>query len=571
MALVKKFKSYKDVKISELPSKLRTNIKDAHDIVVNNMEKVFKSKADLKNDPNIIEFKKNFIKNIPDSNKRVRLYNIGNGKYDCMIQLMNHVKVPSDQETATKIRDFVANVYKKSSPQVKAKVHCRLDDESKDPRSNFEGFDIYPDPKTSKIAWNSLENKKVLKESDDGTQDLANSIVISTWLSQQYANGITEAEKKFAILGERLLKDGKVDNSFMTILNNEIKEEFIGKTSSKKIVSKYDNQINKKEFKLSLSEKKGKLFEFECKPPTEEILQKLLNGRGELHEFIMESNAKMKISKELLLSIKEKRDLYDFFELAFYYYRYSLKDICKMIKKNFINLDRTTKQLISDTDMKSIFTLVLHQALVFEGDDISLGGRNIFHQAKKDTEKTIKWAVGLLNKLKANKKEVMDEINSTIKSYKESIDYSPIYMDIIHLDQTIEKFYNGQYNNVIQKCKDRLYSECVNHRDSEKFDIRIMVEKYGLSRLKSIDKNIISDFKEQLKSDKDQLEIAADLIPYIERVNWYLDILDKNTPRYIINQPKKELDQIQSDLYSLYKESLDIKSDKQIKINGIEF
>ena len=165
----------------------------------------------------------------------------------------------------------------------------------------------------------------------------------------------------------------------------------------------------------------------------------------------------------------------------------------------------------------------------------------------------------------------MDEINSTIKSYKESIDYSPIYMDIIHLDQTIENFYNGQYNNVIQKCKDRLYNECVNHKDSEKFDIRFIVENYGVSRLKSIDKNIISDFKEQLKSDKDRLEIAADLIPYIERVNWYLDILDKSTPKYIVNQPKRELDQIQSDLYLLYKEAFEINSDKPIKINGIEF
>ena len=113
MALVKKYIEYKDVKISQIPDDLRAKIKEAHKLVSGAVEnQVLKHKFD--SDKEVMASINEFQKQISSSEKVVRVYKVKEGKYKCMIQLMNHVKSDNSTEKGKKLSKVLKAYFKQA-------------------------------------------------------------------------------------------------------------------------------------------------------------------------------------------------------------------------------------------------------------------------------------------------------------------------------------------------------------------------------------------------------------------------------------------------------------------------
>ena len=590
MALVKKFEQKYELKISQLPENIINKLKLAHKYI---SDEVTKAYNELK-DESLSDFIKTFTSSLQTSSKSVELYKIKQiigYKFECMIQLMKHYELPKDdKKLSNKIHSFVKKIFNRVKPAINKEFGYKLDNENDSNNEPFEGFDIYPDSKTCKRIYDELMKTKVITEATPSIPDPAiigdkiskriNKHVEKTnkhledvrkdleeqskkLASKKVSKKDNESVKKLQLIGKNIIESKKISSAQVTIIKNELITLFLKD-------SNLENKIHTEKFKLSIDDsKKVPFFEFNIGKISNDFLSKIFNSKADLYDFILESNLSMKVSSALILSIKDPNDLYNFFNFVFKtYVQKTLPKICQTIQKNFVNLNSVTKELLSETDMKSIFLLILHQSLVFT--NISLTDLKGLSDNTSNVQKTMKWAFDLMKNLnKDNKKSIMDEINTTLKHYKEHATYTDIYSSISKLSSILESFFNGSYDNIIERNHNQLLHRSIDHKDSDNYDVKVMVEKYNILKLKKIDINEIDKYKCLLETTLNPLSVASELIPIIEQVDWYIQLLDKNSAAYIIPQNKPELVKIQSNLKDLYKKALGIKSDKDIQINGI--
>lgn len=610
MALIKKFEKKYELKISQLPEDVIKKLKEAH----HNVSAAIIGEYNKAHDKDLTDFVKKFISALSTGTKNVELYKIKSitgYRFECMIQLMKHFELPSDKKLANKIHSFVKKVFNFVKPLVNKHLSYKLDNENDSGRESFEGFDIYPDSKTCKRIYDELMKTKVITEgiikdvvdtinpfkSDINSNKISDAIKskgdqiakainkhadktfkglknIHKDLEKQAKSlakkaptkKVNESIKKLQLVGQKILNEQKLEPFQTTIIKNELIDLFLKNT-------KLGNSISPLKFKLTIDDKKDiSYLELNVANFSNESLSKIFNSHLNLYDFILESNFSMKISTALLLSIKDPNDIYTFFNFVFtVYIQKTLKKICDSIQKNFVNLNTTTKELLSESDMKSIFLLIIHQCLVFT--NISLTDLSGISDNLQNVQKTMQWCFDMMANLnKNNKKSIMAEINKTLKEYKEHIDlYSDIYSSIIKLDTILESYMNGKYDYIIEDNKEQLLHRSVNHADPEDYQTRVLVEKYNLLRLKKIDKSILGEYKTLAENTLNPLGLASEMIPLMEQVDWYIELLDKNSSQYIIPQSQPELESIQSELKNIYKSLLGINSDKNIKINGFKF
>lgn len=368
-----------------------------------------------------------------------------------------------------------------------------------------------------------------------------------------------KCQKKLAIMGSKLLQDNKIDQSFVNILKNELDEAYISKFK----------EVNSNEFKIILDQNKDiTRLEIVSGVPDEEFLTKFFNGRADLFKFIMDSNCCIKATPSFFLSIKSKDDLFNFFRFLFMeYIPKILPKICAHIARNFVNLNSVSKDLLSKTDLKSIFSLLMHQALVFP--KITLPDIKQLRDSANLIKTTTAWIIDLMKKMTAdNKKNVMDEISDAIKEYRESISPSDLYFDIIKLDKIVENYIDGKYDYIKKRVNDYMIHECADYSDPKDFDTKEYIRKYNILRLKKFDLDQLEQIEIRLENTSNKLRVTSDLIPIMEKAQFYKNIINNNLPGYIVPYSLNEITQIESKINDLYKRSINISSDRNPKPLG---
>ena len=592
MALVNKYIEYKDIKLSQIPQEIREKIMKAHKVVCDTVEAQFSDNKSLKDDTEINNFKSDFCKSIEDSERTVRVYKLEGNKYDCMIQLMNHVST-ENLKNANKIHDFAKKVFNEVKKIVDKKFNMRLDNENSESKEKFEGFDIYPDAKDSKQIWETAENLKdaVTSEGDSesdnehelkkGKKPAKKAIEDDTSTkavkeSAEYLEVYQEADEflnfldeyieeeakevkqvepskdfkgKLTALGKKIVDSKKVTDSDMKILTNEVKNEVLSKN---KDTFKLD--LGRFEFKLDNSKENAR-FEIVCDPPSSDFIKKFLNGTANLTEWFSKSCIGVRLNKYLLIAMKGTADIFHFQQNLFNkYIKKGLNEIFEELQKQFMALSADVKTVIGETELKSIFSLVLHQALCFT--KVNFSDYKMFENAKKDVMETMNKVFTLLKGVtKENKAEVLKKIKEITKVYKENVSYSEMYKDIMMLESGVVNYLEGKYNDLIQKREREFRYKQFDFTKSSNFETNWQLESNQIQKLKPIHQEmfvLIKDQYKKIKNYKDKMKLAGYILSKLRVVNWYLEIQNKGNSSYLVPHSVLELENFQKELDKWY-------------------
>ena len=592
MALVEKYVEYKDIKLSQIPQEIREKIMKAHKVVCDTVEAQFSDNKSLKDDTEINNFKSNFCKTIEDSERTVRVYKLEGNKYDCMIQLMNHVST-ENLKNANKIHDFAKKVFNEVKKIVDKKFNMRLDNENSESKEKFEGFDIYPDAEDSKQIWETAENLKdaVTSEADSesdnehelkkGKKPAKKAVEDDTSTkavkeSAEYLEVYQEADEflnfldeyieeeakevkevepskdfkgKLTALGKKIVDSKKVTDSDMKILTNEVKNEVLSKN---KDTFKLD--LGRFEFKLDNSKENARL-EIVCDPPSSDFIKKFLNGTANLAEWFSKSCIGVRLNKYLLIAMKGTADIFHFQQNLFNkYIKKGLNEIFEELQKQFMALDSAVKVVLSETELKSVFSLVLHQALCFT--KVNFSDYKMFENAKKDVMETMDKVFTLLKGVtKENKAEVLKKIKEITKVYKENVSYSEMYKDIMMLESGITNYLEGKYDDLIQKREREFRYKQFDFTKSSNFETNWQLESNQIQKLKPIHQEmfvLIKDQYKKIKNYKDKMKLAGYILSKLRVVNWYLEIQNKGNSSYLVPHSVLELENVQKELDKWY-------------------
>lgn len=588
MALVNKYIEYKDIKLSQIPQEIREKIMKAHKVVCDTVEAQFSDNKSLKDDTEINNFKSDFCKSIEDSERTVRVYKLEGNKYDCMIQLMNHVST-ENLKNANKIHDFAKKVFNEVKKIVDKKFNMRLDNENSESKEKFEGFDIYPDAEDSKQIWETAENlkdavtsegdsesdndhelKKGKKPAKKAVEDDTSTKAVKE--SAEYLEVYQEADEflnfldeyieeeakevkevepskdfkgKLTALGKKIVDSKKVTDSDMKILTNEVKNEVLSKN---KDTFKLD--LGRFEFKLDNSKENAR-FEIVCDPPSSDFIKKFLNGTANLAEWFSKSCIGVRLNKYLLIAMKGTADIFHFQQNLFNkYIKKGLNEIFEELQKQFMALDSAVKVVLSETELKSVFSLVLHQALCFT--KVNFSDYKMFENAKKDVMETMNKVFTLLKGVtKENKAEVLKKIKEITKVYKENVSYSEMYKDIMMLESGIINYLEGKYDDLIQKREREFRYKQFDFTKSSNFETNWQLESNQIQKLKPIHQEmfvLIKDQYKKIKNYKDKMKLAGYILSKLRIVNWYLDLQNKGNSSYLVPHSVPELENFQKEL-----------------------
>lgn len=547
MALVKKYIEYKDVKISQIPDDLRAKIKEAHKLVSGAVEnQVLKHKFD--SDKEVMASINEFQKQISSSEKVVRVYKVKEGKYKCMIQLMNHVKSDNSTEKGKKLSKVLKASFKQAKSLIEKKYKMELDNEGED-GEGFEGFDIYPSDSDSQAIWDAV-SKVASSEAKEAKLDHRKEGKAIKESKEQNEYASMSIMKIIGSINQNIISSGKISDSDLNTVSNEFTKKYVLPKTGKKIT----------EFKLKLDNSKSEsIFEIEAPSVEDSAVEGILTGKTDLYGIITSKKSiSIKGTSEFFLGSKGSNDLYYFCENSVKYWMKSLKKLCNFIQNKFIHLDSKMKTLIKSTELKKIIAATVHQCLIFREAKITSHG--IFSDQEKELKKLmVDWLFKKLNEYKdpeKDKEKIIKSFETLLKSYKESVFVSELKNDSVRFFESMVKLYRGEFSKEIKEAEDNFINENTDYFPPKQYQTKILMETFGVKRLKKIPSDLLPYIRMQIdriSDENDKMMLASYTLSKIEIVEWYIELLTVGSNKYVVPHTLPQLQRILQELNFCYK------------------
>lgn len=545
MALVKKYIEYKDIQLADVPKEIKSKIEQIHKIVSSTVEDQM-DKQKLKDDKEIKSSVEKFQKEIDDKAKNVRVYKVKEDKFQCMIQLMNHVKTDLETEKGKKLNKLIKASFNQAKGIIEKKFQMKLDNEGAD-KEGFEGFDVYPDENTAKQIWeiasksvipNHTKSEKVVKEAADQFNTMSIMKIL-----QSVNSGIIDS--------------GKVSDSNLSVISTEVTKKMLPKSYGRKF----------SEFKIKTdSSAKGSCFEFEVEAIPDSSVAEILDGKLNLYDLISAKKIiSVKATPKFLTDSKGTNDFYYFCDGAIKFFAKDLKKLCNYIQHEFVKLDSKMKDLIKSTELKKVVSAAVYQCLIFKEAKISSHGT--FSTQEKELKKIMSgYVFKTLKSYKEpekNKDEIIKTFDTMIKGYKESNFSSVMNDNLIAFFESAKKLYNGNYQKEIKQAEQNFINNSIDWRPAERVETQVLVEKFGVKRLKKIPSDLLPYIRTQIdriEDENDKMMLGGYTQSKIEIVEWYIELLTVGSDRYIVPHTLPQLQRILQELNYLYKKIMNTRA-----------
>lgn len=270
------------------------------------------------------------------------------------------------------------------------------------------------------------------------------------------------------------------------------------------------------------------------------------------------------MSPRIFHQMKNPDDAYYFFKAMIQYYDRHIEKYCEALFKEAMKLDRNIKHLISTTKLSGLVTLPMKLLFVF--DDVNITNRNTFKIPKDE--------INTINKFMHNipahyfspekeKKAIIDDIETMIKSFKEYCEIDDTIMDLSYLPEAVSTYFNDGYKKEIADKENSLIKENTDYEwlsNPPSREIKYLQEKFGVKKLKKIPRDIVAYITietECIKDANDKMMISSYCLGKIEIVEWYIELLEVGSKKYIVPHDKPYLESLRTQLLACFKKIMD--------------
>ncbi len=472
-----------------------------------------------------------------------RVYQKGK-KYRCMIQITGHFQNHQYGWIEELLHEIIAHTFQNIKPTIRKKYDVTIENEAVRGEP-YEGFDIILSSKESQQIWESLEDRKTKSITESGDTPPVHDADMSE----------VEATKTLETLCQSIISSNKevtqhTANIFANIITNNL-------------LQKWTKGFNKLSIKIKPQQTNAVIFD--TPEIGQDFIGRFISGKepisGLLHR---DPTITIKVSPRIFKTMKNPSDGWKFFKSAVEYYDPGLEKASVSLFSEVRKLDHSMIHLISTTELRGIVTCPMK--LLFAFDDVDMSAKDPFKIDQSDIDTICKFVKGIKTNYESPKdeqKKIINDIEDIVKSLQESYELDNDTRSLSHLSEAIEQLYDGKFENEIRKCNDKFISEQVDYdamRKQKDPKVKYLQEKFGVKKLKKLPVDLVAYITietETIKDANDKMMIASYCLGKLEIVEWYIELLEVGSKKYIVPHNKPYLDSVRTQLLACYKKIME--------------
>lgn len=383
---------------------------------------------------------------------------------------------------------------------------------------------------------------------------------------QEYNANMTEAEAKRTLhtLSQSIInnKGKKVTQYTANIYANII---------TKNLLSKWAPGYQR--FSITLDDYQSfNYFNFRVPKMTSDFVGRFIEGKEKLEGLLHRNpEIRVKMSPRLFSNMTNADEAFNFFKAAIKYYDNSLEKYARALMAEVMKLDRPTKNLIATTKLSGIVTLPM--SLLFSFDDVKMSDTSTFKVSQSDIKAVNQFVKNITTRYAAPEKEksaIIKDLKEMVSSLRDvSVSMNENTGNLLDLPATVEKYYKGEFNSVMERTRQKFYEEQIDvaaMRMQQNPEVRLLTEKFGVKKLKKIPTDLVAYITieaESIKDANDKMMIASYCLGKIEIVEWYIELLEVGSNKYIVPHTKPYLESVRTQLLACYKKIMATPIPKQ--------
>lgn len=307
-------------------------------------------------------------------------------------------------------------------------------------------------------------------------------------------------------------------------------------------------------------------FEFKTPPMTQDFVSRFVAGRESINGFIhRNAEIKVKMSPRIFHTMKNPDDAFNFFKSAIKYYDSGLEKASERLMVEVMRLNREMKHLISTTKLSGIVTYPM--SLLFVFDDVKMDTKDTFRISQEDIKTINQFVKGIYTKYASPDKErrkIVDDVKDMVKALRESCDPENETISALkYLPEAVEKYLFEGYSNELKEFNEKWIYEQLDldwSRKQQNGQVQYLQEKFGVKKLKKIPTDLVAYITieaESIKDANDKMMISSYCLGKIEIVEWYIELLEVGSKKYIVPHTKPYLESVRTQLLACFKKIMD--------------
>lgn len=308
-------------------------------------------------------------------------------------------------------------------------------------------------------------------------------------------------------------------------------------------------------------------FEFKIPTMSQDFVSRFINGREPINAFLHRvPEIKVKMSPRIFHTMQDPDDAFNFFKAAIKYYDQKVENYSKRLMSEAMKLNHSMKHLVSTTNLSGIVTLPMQLLFVF--DDVHMNNARTFLLSDEDLRAVNSFIKGIYTKYAApekEKKKIIEDVRTLVKDLRESCEIDDNLKSLIVFPESVEKWLTGQFDTEIQKSNDRFIREQVDlyeMNNPSSSELQYIREKFGVKKLKRIPNDLVAYISietDAIETPNDKLMIASYCLSKIEIVEWYIELLEVGSKKYIVPHSLPFLQNVRTQLLQCYKNIMAVK------------
>lgn len=310
------------------------------------------------------------------------------------------------------------------------------------------------------------------------------------------------------------------------------------------------------------------IFEFKIPAITQDFVSRFIAGREPLNGLLRRNpDIKVRMSAAAFKTMKSPDDAYKFFMAAIKYYNEGVQRYSEKIMSNYMKLDHETKHLISTTKLSGLVTLPLQW--LFQFDHVDMSDPSIFKINSGDLQKINSFVRTIYSKYASPEKEkqkVLSDLAELIKTTRNaSTNDDENVKNTSKLTEAVSDWYFGKMKDTCDKHNEEWIREQTDLdwlRNPPTPEIKLLQESTKMKKLKKIPRDIIAYITieaESIRDSGDKMLIASYCLSKLEIVEWYIELLDVGSKKYIVPHTRPYLEMMRTELLKCYDKIMKVK------------
>lgn len=553
----------KDGYFADLPNDIASKVQDCHRMIVRNIENLIRKSSyqDLV-DSDWAMGCIDKLKAAPDNKGDVgsfRVWKYGSG-YKCEIQITDSFRNHQSGWIESLLNDFVNDAYDYIKGKIRQKYDMGLINKGKG-GDVYEYYTLSLSKKDAERMWNLVEDARIknIKESADPVKPEDNDDYDAAYNKADLTE--KQARATLRTLSQDIMnhyEDGEVGKGKNKV--SQYTANIYANIITKNLLSKWAPGYKK--FSITLdSYQSFNTLEFKIPTMSQDFISRFIEGREPLNAFLHRiPEIKIKMSPRIFHTMKTPDDAFNFFRAALTYYSSKVDRYSHSLFAEIFKLNHSMKHLIGTTKLSGLVTYPIQILFVF--NDVQMDNRDTFKIDKSDISAVNQFVHNIYKSYAApekEKKKIVEDMKSMIKELKEACDIDENIQDLILFPEAVNDYLFGKYDKNIAKADQAWINENVDVKgmqENKDKQAKVLYEKFGVKKLKKIPMDTIAYIQieaESIKDSNDKMMIASYCCGKIELVEWYIELIDVGSSKYIVPHNRQYLENMRTQLLACYK------------------